>query len=460
MKKRCLIMNLVMIILSTAFVSMAHADPLSNWSLRYTSSVELNAVTFGKGMFVAVGCSGTIVTSPDGKAWTVRNSGTTEDLAGIVFGNNKFVAVGFNLILTSLDGVTWTSKQTQGFGANPSIAYGNGLFVVASYTGEIFTSSDGLNWTLIQTTPCYLKTPSYGNGKFVIPGTRGYGTGTYVYVSSNGLNWSEYNVVTGYQANDSAFGNGLFVIVGQKYDAPHNGVILRSADGFHWTELDTEVIGFGGIAYGDLGFLVPAGEGFLVSSDAVSWSLMQGGWPFGNATTFANSTYVTVGNTIYQSDPVSSTNNCTTTVSNDQPISIPTTQEVTELIGDEIANAPVYLGDIATGGNQMQFTLSFPSYMGPVDEYIAIQLPNGTLFFFGPNGFTTNVVAYNIGVTSAQRKTIYNPFDVYKNGQPLLSAGKWVVYSLVCPSNGGDLIGAITNDFPYDLLYYTFAIHP
>ena len=323
MKKRCLIMNLVMIILLIAFVSVANAGPLSNWSLRYTSSVQLNAVTFGKGMFVAVGNSGTIVISPDGKGWTVTNSGTTEDLAGVVFGNNKFVAVGFNLISTSLDGVTWTSKQAQLFGANPSIAYGNGLFVVASYAGKIFTSSDGLDWTLIQTTPCYLKTPSYGNGKFVIPGTRGYGTGTYVYVSSNGLNWSEYNVVAGYQANDSAFGNGLFVIVGQKYDAPHNGVILRSADGFHWTELDTEVVGFGGIAYGDLGFLVPVGEGFLVSSDAVSWSLMQGGWPFGNATTFANSTYVTVGSTIYQSDPVSSTNNCTTTVSNDLTLHVP-----------------------------------------------------------------------------------------------------------------------------------------
>jgi hypothetical protein len=37
-------------------------------------------VTYGNGLFVAVGRFGTILTSPDGVSWTARTSGTGNDL--------------------------------------------------------------------------------------------------------------------------------------------------------------------------------------------------------------------------------------------------------------------------------------------------------------------------------------------------------------------------------------------
>ena len=77
-----------------------------------------HGVTYGNGIFVAFGDSGTILTSADGISWTVRTSGTTDDLVGVAYGNGTFVAVGssFNTvdgsyngtILTSADGITWT----------------------------------------------------------------------------------------------------------------------------------------------------------------------------------------------------------------------------------------------------------------------------------------------------------------------------------------------------------------
>ncbi|NIA10297.1 MAG: hypothetical protein GWP10_11370 [Nitrospiraceae bacterium] len=132
---------------------------------------------------------------------------------------------------------------------------------------------------------------------------------------------------------------------------------------------------------------------------------------------------------------------------------VPTGQNIISLTGSEIEKAPVYL-DIATGGDQMELALNFPAYAGPVNEYIIVQLPNGAWLFFGPNGFTTKVVAYKVGVTSSQREKVFNPLNAYKNGQAIVLSGQWIVCSLVCPtSNGGDLAN-------YELIYYSFVIHP
>jgi hypothetical protein len=52
-------------------------------------------VTYGNGLFVAVGEDGTILTSPDGVTWTQRTSGTSNWLNGVAYGNGLFVAVGW-----------------------------------------------------------------------------------------------------------------------------------------------------------------------------------------------------------------------------------------------------------------------------------------------------------------------------------------------------------------------------
>jgi len=65
-------------------------------------------------MFVTVGDSGTILTSPDGTSWTKRTSGTSEYLFGVTYGNGLFVTVGNSgTIFTSTDGTSWT-KRTSG----------------------------------------------------------------------------------------------------------------------------------------------------------------------------------------------------------------------------------------------------------------------------------------------------------------------------------------------------------
>jgi len=46
---------------------------------------NLYGVTYGNGLFVTVGDSGTILTSTDGTTWTERTSGTSSDLYGITY---------------------------------------------------------------------------------------------------------------------------------------------------------------------------------------------------------------------------------------------------------------------------------------------------------------------------------------------------------------------------------------
>ena len=55
---------------------------LSNWTKTSSAAIP-NDITFRKGIFVAVGESGLIQTSPDGYTWTTRTSGTTENLRDV-----------------------------------------------------------------------------------------------------------------------------------------------------------------------------------------------------------------------------------------------------------------------------------------------------------------------------------------------------------------------------------------
>jgi hypothetical protein len=46
---------------------------------------HLRGITYGNGKFVMVGNAGTILTSPDSKSWTKRESGTSQHLRRVLF---------------------------------------------------------------------------------------------------------------------------------------------------------------------------------------------------------------------------------------------------------------------------------------------------------------------------------------------------------------------------------------
>ena len=65
--------------------------------------------------YIAVGNSGKILTSSDGISWDNRSSGTSDNLIGVTYGNNKFMTIGKSgntgTMLTSSNGTSWTSTS-------------------------------------------------------------------------------------------------------------------------------------------------------------------------------------------------------------------------------------------------------------------------------------------------------------------------------------------------------------
>ena len=62
--------------------------------------------------YVAVDTSGRILTSSDGTSWDNKSSGTTGNLNGVTYGNDKFITVGNSgTILTSSNGTSWNSTS-------------------------------------------------------------------------------------------------------------------------------------------------------------------------------------------------------------------------------------------------------------------------------------------------------------------------------------------------------------
>jgi hypothetical protein len=181
-------------------------------------------------LFIAVGGSGTILTSPDGTTWTAQTSGTSNDLRSVAYdGSSTIVAVGFSgTILTSSDGTTWTSR-TSGTSINiNNVAYGNNQFVVVGDNGTTLYSSDGITWTDW--------TSSCGANDNESLWDVAYGSSAWVTVGDNGSIYSldessctKRTSGTTVEFNELIYGNSIFAAIGD------NATILTSSDGTTWT---------------------------------------------------------------------------------------------------------------------------------------------------------------------------------------------------------------------------------
>jgi len=226
---------------------------------------KLDAAAYGNGQFVAVGESGTVLTSPDGTTWTERNSGSTVTLNGVTYGNGTFVAVGdIGAVLTSSDGANWIERNSETTSPLYEIAYGGGIYAAVGLWGTILTSPDGTTWTERNSgTTRDLNGVTYGNGTFVVVGSPGI-----IITSSDGINWIVQGSGTPYDLTGITSGNGISVAVG------HRGTILTSSDGANWIERNSETTSpLYEITYGNGTFVAVGGSNsIMTSSDSINWT--------------------------------------------------------------------------------------------------------------------------------------------------------------------------------------------
>jgi len=252
--------------------------------------VNLKDITFGNGIFVAVGENGVCFSSIDGNSWTQQNTGTSMELLNIVYGKGVFVAVGYRGIITSSNGINWEiSSQNEG---GTQVAYGKDIFLVSgeSFGGlsgdmwqRILTSSDGIDWTSHDIDNMYnLSAITYGNGMFV---TMGSTTSIYrqatrrsILTTIDTINWTIKHIgfnayYTSYAVNSVAHNNDMFIAVG--------GVILKSYEGAIWTimssDIYSEVLTLSKVIYGS-GIFVALGrdslgaDSIFTSTDGINWT--------------------------------------------------------------------------------------------------------------------------------------------------------------------------------------------
>ncbi len=218
--------------------------------------------------------------------WNAGNSGTTDDLTGVAYGNGLFVATCYmnpqvgDDVVTSPDGVSWTSRFAATQCRLYDVAYGNGTFVavgtgtkevmetpfidtgspqspyVVESGGAILTSPTGTGWSQVSGITSALLSVAYGNGTFVAVGYR------TIMTSTDGKTWTSQTTDASVALQDVGYGNGLFVAVGSQElndnsTQQTSSYILTSPDGKTWT---SQKVGTAGELYG-----VTWGNGLFVA---------------------------------------------------------------------------------------------------------------------------------------------------------------------------------------------------
>ncbi len=192
-----------------------HTLPKSTSSWSYYSDLD-----FGKGLFVAVGTGGSIITSSNGSSWTKRTSGTRRELDYLAFNGTYFVA---------LDS-SWTSRSSGEFNATDAQ-------VVRSGNGTAWEKVSPPEWPNDDEEPYFAL--AAGN-KFLLGGVG-------IWVSDDFLTWTKVSDPSGLWRYYNVLGTGptsgdrtlIFATAGEVY-------MLEGSAASLVTEIEGSGLGYGG----------------------------------------------------------------------------------------------------------------------------------------------------------------------------------------------------------------------
>lgn len=298
---------------NTSYEIFTTSDPTTAWTVRTTpsslSTAGFYGVTYGNGIFVAVGTNGALITSTDGITWTRRSASSFSALNGVVFANNTFVYAGSGEIGVSSNGKAWRNSSWT-FGLKKeyqvnTVKYTNGLFLIGGYpyntTVTISYSSDGIKWYSSLVSDQYneyVYSIAYGNGVYIVGTDAGK-----IWTSPDLETWTQQSSPTTSAILGAEFGNGLFVIAS-------TAGVWTSPDGITWASRSVSNFSITSIGYNSLSFV--GGYFFLTSygdatsyralaysHDGITWStspdLFPSGIDLNGKVAYGNNLYVVGG---------------------------------------------------------------------------------------------------------------------------------------------------------------------
>lgn len=243
-------------------------------------------VCFANSYFYSLYEYGMIYKTKNGNSWEEVNRGIKLNFTSIAYGNNRFVAVGYQgygdsagKIQISDDGINW--RQVDFYPALNrnlyKVIYAKGIFVAVggnssggSTTITIFTSPDGENWTQVQLNVLYNKPlidVFYNNGVFWAVGDSGY-----IFTSEDGIEWIfKSTSIPSYRLYSIACnGNTIVISAEDVQSAPIERYYYVSQDGGStWQSVHSSI---GYVTYGNGLFVAGVGNEIYTSTDGLSWN--------------------------------------------------------------------------------------------------------------------------------------------------------------------------------------------
>jgi photosystem II stability/assembly factor-like uncharacterized protein len=280
-------------LLLIAWPAASHGQ--QQWNSQDSGTTEtLLGVAYGNGVFVAVGEAGTILRSTDyGLTWQNRSNEevTVAGLRSVAFGNNLFMAIAGDDVVVSTDlGLTW-NRATVPVGWWTAVIWGGGSWFLVSESEIVSSESNGQSWTSVYKGHPALSDIVYHDGSLVA-------VGGSIYSSKDlGETWKDAGIPGADWLAGVTFGNNLFVVVGGNF----GDVILKSSDPMKWSSDNMEVLpnapGLSSVGFGNEVFVAVCNSGrILVSSGTGPWQEVTSGTDKALIrVAFGNGTFVVVG---------------------------------------------------------------------------------------------------------------------------------------------------------------------
>lgn len=252
------------------------------------ASDDLHSVVFGRDRFVAVGGDGTILASADGTKWTRCASGTTSTLQGVAWNGKKFAAAGTEgTILISEDGITWNVQSLGEHIIFSRILWDGSRFIAVGtdyLTGEynieryrlsngiIAYSDDGSNWKASRFEDFDgIYGIAGGPGKYVIIADKHYEEGG---VPPEGIRIFISKDLSGWTPTEGGKNSIVYAVsdIGGRFVATGaDGALLTSEDGENWSDKRiTPGYNLSGVIFNNTKYIA-FGSAILDSPDGESW---------------------------------------------------------------------------------------------------------------------------------------------------------------------------------------------
>ncbi|TYQ16601.1 UNVERIFIED_CONTAM: copper amine oxidase-like protein [Acetivibrio alkalicellulosi] len=233
MKKKFILVAIVLLsFLALKSVAIVYGNDLTIWEKNNTVQVyKLFSITKGENTYIAVGENGYIKTSIDRQNWVSRNSNVPYDLLDVTYGNPGFVVVHEKGIIFSSDAISW-SKVLDTSNSITAVAWNGNLYVAVGNNGQIFISTNGVEWN---------KSKFVHSGNFTSIASNGHDfvavddKGIIIY-SNDGENWTSIRA-DGYfgKLNSVFWDSNRFIITGDL------GYVSSSKDLLKWTRLNSNL---------------------------------------------------------------------------------------------------------------------------------------------------------------------------------------------------------------------------